>query len=357
MHISNIDYHLPKELIAQHPLPERSESRLLVVHRNDGRIEHRRFSDIEEFFEAGDLLVLNDTRVTPVRLYSRREKSGGVVEVLLLESKSDTFYRAMTGSGGRLVVGEKLKISNEERGANPPSLIVELICKHEDGTWDISLTSPTNESVSELVAKLAKMPLPPYIQREKFDDQHASEDKERYQTVYARQDGAVAAPTAGLHFTQSLLGELSGKGVEQCFVTLHVGPGTFQPVKVEQVEEHAMHEEHFEFLPESASIVNKAKGDGGKIIAVGSTVTRVLESCVGGANRVSSQSGETDLLILPGHNFEIVDALLTNFHLPKSTLLALVMAFASEELIREAYQEAIEQKYRFFSYGDAMLIL
>jgi len=362
MRADELDYELPSELIAQHPPEVRGASRLLVVHRDSGVIEHRHFAEIGEYLHAGDLLVVNDTKVKAVRLNGRRMGTGGLIEVFLLEERGSDAYRAMTRSGGKLVAGEKLGFTANDHGEagfipDAPELVGELLSRNDDGSWEIALRSTDARDVRALIDDLAQMPLPPYIRRERFDNPFEAEDRERYQTVYAREEGAVAAPTAGLHFTDAILAQLAAQGVERANVTLHVGPGTFAPVKADQLEDHPMHAESFNVCDASAAAVKRCKQSGGRVVAVGSTSTRVLESMATDAGELRAGVGSTDLLISPGYRFKCVDVMLTNFHLPRSTLLALVFAIAGVELTREAYAQAVREKYRFFSYGDAMLIL
>jgi len=344
--VADFDYELPRHLIAQHPLPERDLSRLMVLHRASRRIEHRRFRDLPDYLQPGDLLVLNDTRVIPARLVGTRA-TGGRVELLLIRPHGDA-WRAMVKCRGRLVPGEQLSL---EGGA--------LACRFLERLPGGEAVVAFDLEPDALMAKLdqvGRAPLPPYIKRPKDHDPEAPADKERYQTVYARRPGAVAAPTAGLHFTERLLAALEAKGVERTTVTLHVGPGTFKPVRVERVEDHEMHAEWFEFPEAAARAIARARNRGGKIVAVGTTSTRVLEAAAR-EGHLSPRAGWTDLFIYPGFEFRLTDALVTNFHLPRSTLLMLVSAFAGREFILEAYEEAKRLGYRFYSYGDAMLIL
>jgi len=325
--VADFDYDLPRELIAQHPLPERDLSRMMVLHRASHQIEHRRFRDLPEYLEPGDLLVLNDTRVIPARLVGTS---------------------AMLRSRGRLRPGELLSL---EGGA----LVCQFLERLPDGEALVAFDMPTEELLTRL-EEVGRAPLPPYIKRPRDRDQDTSADKERYQTVYARRPGAVAAPTAGLHFTERLLAALEAKGVRRTTVTLHVGPGTFKPVRTERVENHEMHAEWFEFPEAAARAIEETRRAGGRVVAVGTTSTRVLEA-VARAGGPSARSGWTDLFIYPGFEFRLTDALVTNFHLPRSTLLMLVAAFAGREFVLEAYEEAKRLRYRFYSYGDAMLIL
>lgn len=329
MKLSDFDYHLPKELIAQYPLPERDSARLLVVDRADSAVKHSIFKDISLYLNKGDILVLNDTKVLPCRLFGRRA-TGGKVEILLLNRKRGEAFNCYM-KPGRLRLKEKVSFEGSK-------VLAEITGKNE-------VTFNTDDLSS--IYSLGVMPLPPYIKR-------AAEDSDNiyYQTVYAKNEGAVAAPTAGLHFTQGLIEEIRAKGVGFAHVTLHVGAGTFKPVKVEDVLQHAMEPEYFE-VPESAQEeISKCCREKKRVVAVGTTSLRALESCANGAS-----SGYTDLFIYPGYEFKLADCLLTNFHLPKTTLFMLVCAFAGEKLAKNAYAEAIAEKYRFYSYGDAMLIL
>ena len=321
---SDFDYHLPPELIASEPLADRAASRMLVVNRETQSVEHRRFSEIRSFLCDGDLLVLNDTRVVPARFFS----NDGAKKLLRLKALTPTRWRCMVKPGKKLRVDHRIEIG-EATG-----VVTEIF---ENGDRLIEFDRAVDES------KHGHLALPPYMNRE---DREA--DKERYQTVFAREEGSIAAPTAGLHFTPELLRE-----IRHTFVTLHVGVGTFQPVKADRVEDHVMHSESYEVSASAAEKINAAK----RVIAVGTTVTRVLENIAARHGRVIAERGETDIFIYPPYEFRVVDALLTNFHLPKSTLLMLVSALAGKELIFRAYEEAVREKYRFYSYGDCMLIL
>jgi S-adenosylmethionine:tRNA ribosyltransferase-isomerase len=349
MRASDFDYLLPSELIAQIPSPRRDQSRLLVLERGTGEITHRRFLDLPEYFSAGDVLVLNDSRVIPARLRGRNARTSGLFEVLLLEENASNDWWAMMRPGQRARPGARIQIL--DKGKNPSAFSATVLEINAEGHRRLEFSGPKN-IWTELDA-LGETPLPPYIER--FGEQAA--DRERYQTVYARADGSVAAPTAGLHFTQELLEKIRVRGTHVCFVTLHVGPGTFAPVKAERLEDHVMHEERFALSTETADAIRKAKAAGHRIVAAGTTTLRVLESAT------QAGAGRTRLFIHPPHNFQSVDALVTNFHLPRSTLLMLASAFAApgetrgRDLLLRAYKEAVELRYRFFSYGDAMLIL
>lgn len=336
MRLQDFDYDLPEELIAQEPIPERDKSRLLVVHRDSGRLEHRRFPDISEYLAPGDLLVLNNTRVVATRLRGRKA-SGAAVEALLLTRLSDKRWHAMIKPGRRVQVGTEIYFGEElsavaiER-TDQGGRIIEFECK---GNCD------------ELIARLGEVPLPPYICKK-------LEDRERYQTVYAAEDGSAAAPTAGLHFTDRVFESLREKGVDTVSITLHVGIGTFRPIRVENVLEHEMHSEFVLLNDAAAEKINSCRG---RIVCVGTTTARALESAAVAPKKVEPMCGGTNLFMTPGYEFKMIDALVTNFHMPRSTLLVLVSALAGRELIMKAYREAIEQKYRLLSFGDAMLIL
>jgi S-adenosylmethionine:tRNA ribosyltransferase-isomerase len=321
---SDFDYHLPEELIASEPLTERSASRMLVVHRAEERLEHRSFRDLPEYIRTGDLVVLNDTRVVPARFFS----NDGSKELLRLQAFSPTSWRCMVKPGRKLRVGQTLEIGDAT------GTVLEI---YENGDRLIEFDQPVNEQTHGHLA------LPPYMHRQDRED-----DKERYQTVFSREEGSIAAPTAGLHFTPEVLAKLP-----HAFVTLHVGVGTFQPVKVDRVEDHVMHAERYSLSEDTAAKIHEAK----RVLAVGTTATRVLESIAAKHGQVMAESGETSIFIHPPYDFRVVGALLTNFHLPKSTLLMLISAFAGRDLILRAYAEAIREKYRFYSYGDCMLIL
>ncbi|MBM3255575.1 MAG: tRNA preQ1(34) S-adenosylmethionine ribosyltransferase-isomerase QueA [Candidatus Omnitrophica bacterium] len=329
MKLADFDYNLPKELIAQYPLKERESARLLVLERKSGKIEHRIFKDILDYIKPPDLLVLNDSKVSPCRLFGRRP-SGGKVEVMLLKKKEGLTFEAMISPG-------RVKL-NEEVIFNNGGLLARLTARDE-------LTFEAR-SVEDIYAH-GVMPLPPYIKRKSGEL-----DNTYYQTVYAQHDGSVASPTAGLHFTPQLLEKLKSSGVGLAYVTLHVGLGTFKPVKVEDITRHKMEKEYFSISDKASLLIDRARSKRERIIATGTTSCRVLEAYASGI-----REGETDLFIYPGYKFKMVDSLLTNFHLPKSTLYMLTLAFAGEALIKKAYQEAIDNKYRFYSYGDCMLIL
>ena len=341
MDINQFDYNLPKELIAQTPLKERSSSRLLVLNKNNGNITHEHFYNIINYLHKGDVLVLNDTKVIPARLIGEKEDTKAVIEILLLKELEENNWECLARPGKRLKVGTIVSFGDG-------MLKAEITEKLEDGIVRIKLIY--DDILMEILDKLGTMPLPPYI-HEKLKDQS------RYQTVYAKNIGSAAAPTAGLHFTKELLKEIESKGVIVTYVTLHVGLGTFRPVEVENVLEHKMHSEFYTMNKETADILNKAKKDGRRIVAVGTTSTRTLETIASNNNGLFKESaGNTDIFIYPGYKFKAIDALITNFHLPKSTLVMLVSALAGRENILNAYNEAIKEQYRFFSFGDAMFI-
>jgi len=344
MHINNFDYYLPEELIAQYPADKRDASRLLVLNRVTGELEHRHFYNILEYLNPGDCLVLNNSKVIPARLYGIKEITGAKVEFLLTRRVRDDIWEAMVRPGKKLHTGDRVSFSEDG------SLAATILEHGEGGTRIVRFEYEGD--FHDLLDRIGKIPLPPYIERESDE-----EDRKRYQTVYCKEEGSVAAPTAGLHFTEELLERALQKGVKTAYVTLHVGIGTFRPVKCENIEEHKMHFEEYEIDDKNAAIINETKKSGGRIISVGTTSTRTLESASSEDGTVSAGRGDTDIFIYPGYRFKIVDSLITNFHLPKSTLLMLVSALYNREVILEAYREAVEQKYRFFSYGDAMLII
>jgi S-adenosylmethionine:tRNA ribosyltransferase-isomerase len=358
---ADFHYELPPELIAQQPAPRRDGSRLLVLHRADNRLEHRRFTDLPGYLRAGDVLVLNDSRVIPARLRGFKPTSGGQVEVLLVEEIAANDWWALLRPGKRVRAGTVIKFvpaANPNAPSAPP-LTARVAAKNDEGHYRLQFS--TAGDVRDALDAFGEVPLPPYIQR---PGTPSPGDRTRYQTVFARPPGSVAAPTAGLHFTAGMLAQIRALGVAVHFVTLHVGLGTFAPVKTGNLEDHLMHEEVFELPAATAGAVSRAKVEGRRVIAVGTTSVRVLESVAaetGGG--VRARRGRTRLFIRPPARFRIVDALLTNFHLPESTLLMLVSAFAApgetrgRELVLAAYAEAVRERYRFFSYGDAMLLL
>jgi len=340
MKSSDFYYELPEELIAQEPIPDRSGSRLLVLDRKSGSIEHRIFKDIKEYLNKGDCLVLNDTRVIPARLLGEKEGSGGKIEFVLLKNIQGDIWEVILKPGRRAKPGARFVFGGGE-------LRAEILEVTEGGN---RLVKFEYEGIfQQILDKVGIVPLPPYITRR-------LDDPERYQTVYSRHRGSAAAPTAGLHFTKELLDELAQEGINITYLTLHVGLGTFRPVKTENVEEHVMHSEFYNLDEDCANIINQTKANGGRVVAVGTTSCRVLETVGTEDGKVSPSSGWTDIFIYPGYKFKVIDALITNFHLPESTLIMLVSAFAGKEKIMEAYRRAVEERYRFFSFGDAMLI-
>jgi len=343
---SDFDYHLPHEMIAQRPADRRDASRLLVLRRKDGVIQHRRFTDVVDFLRPQDVLVINDTRVMPWKVTGRRA-TGGRIEGLLLEARPDGAWLAIFKSHGKLLEGERLRLLDRR-------LTAHLVARDDEGIWTVRFDEP---DAAEILGEHGYAPLPPYIRRTGDDSDLAGLDRERYQTVFAERPGAVAAPTAGLHFTQGLLETIRTRGTSIVTVTLHVGLGTFQPVKTETVEAHRMHTESYELTEEAAGVINERRAGGGRAVAVGTTSVRVLETCADEAGQLAPGFGRTRLFIHPPYGFRAVDVLLTNFHLPRSTLLMLVCAFAGRRQILDAYDEAKREGYRFFSYGDAMLIL
>ncbi|WP_445612774.1 tRNA preQ1(34) S-adenosylmethionine ribosyltransferase-isomerase QueA [Geobacillus sp. YF-1] len=342
MKVELFDFHLPEELIAQTPLPDRAASRLMVLDKRTGAIRHETFRNIISYLNPGDCLVLNDTRVMPARLYGEKAETGGTVEVLLLKQLEGDRWETLVKPGKRVKPGTKLTFGGGK---------LEAVCLDTLEHGGRVLEFSYDGLFYEVLAELGEMPLPPYI-KEKLDD------PERYQTVYAREIGSAAAPTAGLHFTEELLDAIREKGVQIVFITLHVGLGTFRPVQVDDVEKHDMHAEFYQMSEETAETLNRVREQGGRIIAVGTTSTRTLETIAGRhAGRFVAESGWTDIFIYPGYEFKGIDGLVTNFHLPKSTLIMLVSALAGREHILHAYEVAVQERYRFFSFGDAMLII
>lgn len=339
MFVKDYDYELPQELIAQDPLEDRSASRLMVLDKNTGAYSHHVFREIINYLEPGDCLVINNTRVIPARLYGVREDTGAKVEVLLLKRLEADVWETLVKPGKKCRPGARLSFGDG-------MLCAEVLSVEEEGNRRIRFEY---EGIfEEILDQLGQMPLPPYIT-------HELKDKNRYQTVYAKYDGSAAAPTAGLHFTEALLADIAAKNVEIASVTLHVGLGTFRPVKAETIEEHHMHSEFWMIAPEEAEKINRAKAGGHRVIAVGTTSCRTLESA-SKDGVVTAGSGWTEIFIYPGYTFQMVDALITNFHLPQSTLIMLVSALAGREHVLAAYEEAVREKYRFFSFGDAMFI-
>lgn len=339
MKTEDFDYKLPEELIAQTPLKDRSSSKLLVMDRFTGELEHKEFKDIKDYLHAGDVLVINDTKVIPARLMGVKEDTGAVIELLLLKDLGEDKWECLSRPQKRLHLGTIVKFSDE--------LSAEVVEILDEGVTRVKLLY--KGILLEILDRLGEMPLPPYI-HEKL------EEKDRYNTVYAKNIGSAAAPTAGLHFTEELLQQLKDEGVTITNVTLHVGLGTFRPVEVDDIKDHHMHTEYYEMSKDAADVLNQAKKDGRRIIAVGTTSTRTLETIMNKYGEFKECSGNTDIFIFPGYEFRAIDCLITNFHLPKSTLIMLVSAFSKKEFVLHAYEEAIKNKYRFFSFGDAMFL-
>ena len=344
MKLTDFDYHLPPDRIAQSPLQQRDASRLLVVERDTCAFHHIQFSQIGKYLPSNTVLVLNDTKVIPARLIGHKIGTGGKIELLLIREKESDIWEVLAKPRRSLRIGTQVAFGNSK-------LIAEVLAKPEDGHCIVRFDYDHNDAFLSILTAVGMMPLPPYIRRPPN-----AEDTGRYQSVYAASEGAIAAPTAGLHFTQELLAKLKSNGIEIATLTLHVGPGTFQPVKVDNIRTHKMHAEYIHLTEIEANRIRTARDAGAKIVAIGTTVVRSLET-VGATGTVCPYSGYSELFIYPGHQFNVVDALVTNFHLPKSTLLMLVSAFAGRDLIQKAYREALQQNYRFYSYGDAMLIL
>ncbi|WP_353423745.1 tRNA preQ1(34) S-adenosylmethionine ribosyltransferase-isomerase QueA [Staphylococcus xylosus] len=341
MDIEAFDYHLPESLIAQTPLKNRDESRLLILGRQSGDIEHQHFKDVIDYVESGDTLVLNDTRVMPARLFGLKEETGAKVEMLMLTQIEGNDWEVLLKPAKRIKVGNRLTFGEGK-------IVAECIKELDQGGRIMRLHY--DGILQERLDELGEMPLPPYI-KERLDDQ------DRYQTVYAKASGSAAAPTAGLHFTDELLANIRDKGVNIAFITLHVGLGTFRPVSVDNIDDHEMHSEYYQMDSETADLLNETKERGNRIISVGTTSTRTLETIMQSNDKFVSQSGWTDIFIFPGFTFKAIDGLITNFHLPKSTLVMLVSAFSSRDNILNAYNQAVSSEYRFFSFGDAMLII
>ncbi len=341
MKLSDFNYELPEELIAQDPLLKRSDSRLMVVHRDTGEIEHKHFSDVIDYLNPGDCLVINETKVIPARLMGVKEETGAVIEVLLLKNKGNNIWETLVKPGKKMKPGAVVTFGDGILKGEVLEVVEDgnrLIKFSYEGIWE------------EILDSLGEMPLPPYIT-------HKLEDKNRYQTVYAKNSGSAAAPTAGLHFTEELLKKIEDKGVKIARLTLHVGLGTFRPVKVEKIEEHHMHSEFYMISEECAELVNETRKNGGRIVAVGTTSTRTLESAADSEGNLAPCSGWTDIFIYPGYKFKCVNSLITNFHLPESTLIMLVSAFYDREKVLDAYKEAVKERYRFFSFGDASMFI
>ncbi|MCI5938006.1 MAG: tRNA preQ1(34) S-adenosylmethionine ribosyltransferase-isomerase QueA [Eubacterium sp.] len=341
MKTSDFYYDLPKELIAQDPLEDRSSSRLMVLHRKSGVIEHKVFKDIVDYLRPGDCLVRNNTKVIPARLYGVREDTGAAIELLLLKRRENDIWETLVKPGKKCREGARLVFGDDHLHGEIIEVLPDgnrLIQFHYEGIFE------------EILDELGQMPLPPYIT-------HRLQDKNRYQTVYAKYEGSAAAPTAGLHFTEELFQQLEDKGVEVANVTLHVGLGTFRPVKVEDVTQHHMHSEFYHVEAEEAEKINRARAAGGRIVCVGTTSCRTIESATDEEGILQPGQGDTEIFIYPGYRFKMMDVLITNFHLPESTLLMLVSALAGKEQVMKAYEEAVKERYRFFSFGDAMIIL
>lgn len=341
LNIEEFDYDLPEELIAQTPLKDRDTSRLLVLNKENGELEHRHFKDIIEYINAGDTLVLNDTKVMPARLFGVKQETKAKVEMLMLTQIEGDDWEVLLKPAKRIKVGQKLSFGEGK---------IEALCIKELDQGGRIMRLSYDGILQERLDELGEMPLPPYI-KERLEDQ------DRYQTVYAKATGSAAAPTAGLHFTDELLDELKAKGVQLAFITLHVGLGTFRPVSVDNIDDHEMHSEYYQMTQETADLLNQTKENGKRIISVGTTSTRTLETIRRDYDKFEAASGWTDIFIYPGFEFKAIDGLITNFHLPKSTLVMLVSAFSSRQYILNAYRTAVEMKYRFFSFGDAMLII
>lgn len=340
MKVKDFYFDLPQEYIAQHPAAKRDESRLMVLNKEDGSIGHKTFKNIIDYLNSGDCLVLNNTRVLPARLFGAKENTGGKMEFLLLKRIDDNRWETLVKPGKRAKIGARFVFGNGE-------LKAEVVGMGEEGSRIVKFEY---EGIfEEVLDQLGQMPLPPYITEQ-------LSDRERYQTVYSKEVGSAAAPTAGLHFTEELLEKIKEKGVKITFVTLHVGLGTFRPVKAETIDEHHMHSEYYQMSEETAKIINETKEKGGRIIGVGTTSCRTLESIADENGKVREQSGWTEIFIYPGYKFKVLDSLITNFHLPESTLIMLISALAGKENVMNAYNIAVQEKYRFFSFGDAMFI-
>ncbi len=338
---SDFYFDLPQELIAQDPLEDRSASRLLVLNRKTGAVEHHTFREITNYVRSGDCLVLNNTKVIPARLMGVKEDTGAAIEVLLLKRRDNDVWETLVKPGKKARSGAKIVFGDG-------CLRAEVLDVVEEGN---RLLRFDYEGIfEEVLDRLGEMPLPPYIT-------HKLQDKNRYQTVYAKYEGSAAAPTAGLHFTEELLAQIEEMGVNIAYVTLHVGLGTFRPVKADNILEHHMHSEHYEVTPETAELINRTKESGGRVICVGTTSCRTVESAADESGRVQPGCGDTEIFIYPGYRFKVLDCLITNFHLPESTLVMLVSALAGKENVLAAYREAVEERYRFFSFGDAMLVI
>ncbi|KMK93934.1 tRNA preQ1(34) S-adenosylmethionine ribosyltransferase-isomerase QueA [Rossellomorea marisflavi] len=340
MKVEDFDFHLPEELIAQTPLENRSESRLMVLDKEDGSIDHLQFKNIVDLLDEGDCLVLNDTRVLPARLFGQKEETGANIEVLLLKQEEGDQWETLVKPAKRVKVGTEIVFGDGK---------LKATCVGTKDHGGRIMEFAYDGIFYEVLEELGEMPLPPYI-RERLEEQ------DRYQTVYAKERGSAAAPTAGLHFTEELLEELKAKGVHIAFITLHVGLGTFRPVSVDSIEDHDMHSEFYQISEGTARLLNDVRDKGGRIITVGTTSTRTLETIASKHDRFVEENGWTNIFIYPGYEFKGIDGLITNFHLPKSTLIMLVSAFAGQEHVLKAYETAVQEKYRFFSFGDAMFL-
>ncbi|TYO73281.1 tRNA preQ1(34) S-adenosylmethionine ribosyltransferase-isomerase QueA [Rossellomorea marisflavi] len=340
MKVEDFDFHLPEELIAQTPLENRSESRLMVLDKEDGSIDHLQFKNIVDLLDEGDCLVLNDTRVLPARLFGQKEETGANIEVLLLKQEEGDQWETLVKPAKRVKVGTEIVFGDGK---------LKATCVGTKDHGGRIMEFAYDGIFYEVLEELGEMPLPPYI-RERLEEQ------DRYQTVYAKERGSAAAPTAGLHFTEELLEELKAKGVHIAFITLHVGLGTFRPVSVDSIEDHDMHSEFYQISEGTARLLNDVRDKGGRIITVGTTSTRTLETIASKHDRFVEENGWTNIFIYPGYEFKGIDGLITNFHLPKSTLIMLVSAFAGQEHVLKAYETAVQKKYRFFSFGDAMFL-
>lgn len=345
MKLSEFDYQLPEELIAQFPAQKRDFSKLLVLDKEQGKYSHKHFYDIVDYLDQNDVLVLNNTRVIPARIFAQRQ-TGANIEIFLLKEIKKNHWEVLLRPAKRVKIGDILTVSED--------LSIEAIEKYEDGKALVKLIY--NGNFFEILDKVGKIPLPPYIERKMSDEELEKLDYERYQTVYAKNKGSVAAPTAGLHFTEEIIEKLKNKGVQVCYVTLNVGLGTFKPVNAENIEDHKMDNEIFEVPEETAKIIREAQKTRKRIVAVGTTTTRTLETTFQKYGEIKAVKDSSEMFIYPGYEFKVIDALITNFHLPKSTLIMLVSALAGKENIFNAYKEAIENKYRFYSYGDCMFI-
>lgn len=342
MNIEDFDFNLPEQLIAQTPLKNRAESKMLVMDKDEGTIQHNRFSDVISYLQKGDCLVLNDTKVLPARLFGIKKDTGAKIEVLLLHQKESDTWEVLAKPAKKVKVGTELIFGDGQ---------LQAVCTGTKEHGGRLLEFTYDGIFYEVLDKLGEMPLPPYIKEQ-------LSDKDRYQTVYAKEEGSAAAPTAGLHFTEEILNKLKDAGIKLAFITLHVGLGTFRPVNVDRVEDHEMHAEFYHVEEETAGLLNQVKESGGRIISVGTTSTRTLETIVrANDGRFVATSGWTDIFIYPPYQFQAIDGMITNFHLPKSTLIMLISAFAGKEHVMKAYEEAVRKEYRFFSFGDAMLII